>query len=216
MKKKAYPGYFVSFEGGEGSGKSTQAKRISNWLRSLGLPVVLTREPGGTAAGAQIRQLLLDPVMHIHARTEMLLYAADRAQHVEEVILPALREGKTVLCDRYVESSVVYQGMARKLGTELVRSMNNIATGGLRPDCIILLDLPEGKIPERLAGKEKDRLENEAHAFHRAVRKGFQALARKEKSRFCVLKADLDKDLLTSEIQKNLQSRLTRKKLWKV
>jgi dTMP kinase len=184
-------GIFVAFEGGEGVGKSTQIERAAAWLRSLGHEVVETREPGGTPLGQEVRRLLLDPDGHVTARAEALLYAADRAQHVDTVIRPALAAGKVVITDRYVDSTLAYQGAGRQLaGTREVVAW---ATGGLLPDLTVLLDLdPRIGLARASARSSPDRLESHSLDFHRAVRDGFLALAAEAPQRYAVIDADAD------------------------
>ena len=165
-------GYFISVEGGDGSGKSTQMQKIEAYLTEMGQEVLLTREPGGTPMAEKIREMILDPANRdLTGRAEMLLYAAARAQHVEEKILPALRAGKTVLSDRFTDSSIAYQGFGRGLG-DMVAEVNRIATGGVEPDLTIFLNItPAAGMARknRQAGHVLDRLEQEKAAFHEAV-----------------------------------------------
>jgi len=190
----------VTLEGPDGAGKTTQAALLVEHLRAAGHEVVALREPGGTAIGEQIRSLLIDPRhAELAPRTEMLLFAASRAQLVAEVIGPALARGRIVVCERYLDASLAYQGVARGLGVDLVRAVNDAATDGLRPDLTLLLDLdPEtGLRRARLAsgrpGSEGweggDRMERETLAFHARVREGFLALARIEPQRIRVVDA---------------------------
>lgn len=163
---------FIAFEGGEGCGKSTQARLLAERLGA-----VLTREPGGTAVGSRIRELLLDPAFgRLDPRAEALLLAADRAQHVAEVVRPALAAGRHVVTDRYVGSSLAYQGAGRGLPVEEVRAVSTWATEGLRPDLTILIDVPVAVAAARL-GAERDRFEREGAGFHERVRAAFLALA---------------------------------------
>lgn len=184
-------GLFLSFEGGDGSGKSTQAKLLAQWLQDQGYEVVLTREPGGTELGQEIRQLLLHGG-HVAPRAEALLYAADRSQHVETKILPALQRGAVVITDRYLDSSLAYQGVARDLGSEQILALSQWATGGLLPKRTILLDVDAQTAATRL-GPDRDRLEAAGTAFHQAVRQEFLALAAAAPERFLVLDAALPK-----------------------
>ncbi|MFA7659826.1 MAG: dTMP kinase [Anaerovoracaceae bacterium] len=171
------PGLFITFEGPDGAGKTTQINRLTDYLVSMGMDTVLTREPGGTRIGEKIREIILDPQhQEMDHLTEALLYASSRAQHVAEKIRPALDEGKTVICDRFMDSSIAYQGYGRKLG-EKVRIINEIAVEGLTPDLTILLlvDPDEGK--KRISNGFLDRLELEAIHYHRDVYEGYLALA---------------------------------------
>ncbi|ASN53841.1 dTMP kinase [Sinomonas sp. R1AF57] len=174
------PGLFVAFEGGDGAGKSTQGRLLADSLRALGREVLLTREPGGTEIGEKLRSLVLDHGHgEIDARTEALIFAAARAAHVAQAIRPALARGAVVVTDRYIGSSVVYQGVGRRLGPDDVRALNEWATDGLWPDLTILLDVDEGEGRARRTADEasEDRLESEPDAFHRSVRRAFLDLA---------------------------------------
>lgn len=217
-----FKGYFFSFEGGEGSGKSTQAKRLHAWLESQGISTLLTREPGGTPVGKKIRELLLDPGHGpLSERAELLLYQADRAHHVETHILPALRAGKVVICDRFSDSSTVYQGICRGLGEAQTEALNRYSTGGLRPDSVILLDIPavEGmaRVQARAGqGVALDRMETEKLAFHKKVRNGFLKLARKKPSRYVIFDARKSEAVLEAAIQAVAQTKLKRRGIWKL
>jgi dTMP kinase len=184
-------GIFITFEGPEGSGKTTQMRGLSTHLASKGLRVVCTREPGGTAIAARIRKLLLHGKDGLKPLAELLLYEADRAQHVQEKILPALRQGRVVLCDRFTDSTLAYQGFGRGLERKWVETLNAIATEGLKPHLTILLDIPvHHGLRRALQKKNKhDRLERAGLAFHRRVRAGFLALAKKEPRRFRIINA---------------------------
>ena len=169
-------GRFVVFEGGDGSGKSTQAALVASWLRERGLEVRETFEPGAGPTGAVIRELLLHGPDSIAPVTEALLMAADRAQHVAAEIGPALARGEWVVCDRYVPSSLVYQGVVRDLGVEMVEELSAIATQGLAPDLVVVLDVADDVAAARQGG-EPDRLEREGAEFHAAVRRAYRELA---------------------------------------
>ncbi|PZE75132.1 dTMP kinase [Curtobacterium sp. MCBD17_019] len=184
-------GRFITLEGGDGAGKSTQAALLEDWLTEGGRTVVRTREPGGTALGERIREMVLHERGHVAPRAEALLYAADRAHHVETVVRPALARGDVVVQDRYIDSSVAYQGVARSLGADRVRAVSDWAADGLTPDLTVLLDLDPVVGRRRVAAARGtlDRLESEATAFHTAVRDAFLAMARAEPDRFLVLDA---------------------------
>jgi len=199
-------GLFLTFEGGEGSGKTTQLKALLAHLRALGREAIETRDPGGTPIGNQIRQLLLDGEnARMVALTELLLYEASRAQLVREVIRPALADGRIVLCDRFTDSTVAYQGDGRGLEPDLITHLNQLAADGLRPDCTFLLDLDPAaglrRAGERLSQVRgrRDRLEEEVLEFHQRVRAGFQAIARAEPGRVLVL--DGAQEIVTIEGQ---------------
>ncbi len=200
-------GYFLSVEGGDGSGKSTQIKKIEAYLRERGQKVLLTREPGGTPVAEKIRELILDPANQaLTGRAEMLLYAASRAQHVEEKILPALAEGKTVLSDRFTDSSIAYQGFGRGLG-EMVAEVNRIATGGREPDLTIFLNISPAAGMARKnkqSGHALDRLEQEKAAFHEAVYAGYLTLAKESGGRIAAIDADRSAEEVFADIKKHL------------
>lgn len=169
-------GYFISFEGGDGAGKSTQIRRLSAYLEEKGYDVILTREPGGTDIGEKIRRVILDPAnKKMSGITEVMLYAASRAQHVEEVIMPALIAGKIVICDRFVDSSIAYQGFGRDLG-ECVMDINQYAVGNCMPDLTFFLKLKPEHSHSRMRNRKKDRIELEAEDFHKKVYAGYESL----------------------------------------
>jgi dTMP kinase len=205
-------GLFITFEGIEGCGKTTQIKRLAKRLRAHGIPFVTTLEPGGTEMGKGIRRILLDSRnKNLTPLAELVLYAADRAQHVEEVIKPALGQGKWVICDRFADATVVYQGSARGQDMRLVRLLNETVTQGVWPDLTFVLDCPVEKGLERAVSRNKaqleeglDRFENENMAFHRAVRKAYLDLARKERKRFVVIDASAGKDEVEEKIFKHI------------
>ena len=188
-------GFFLSLEGPEGAGKTTQGGLLAEYLRGRGLDVVAVREPGGTPIGEEIRAILLDPRhQHLTLRAEMLLFAASRAQLVAEVIVPALQALKWVISDRFLDASLAYQGAGRGLGVEVVRQVNAAATGGLLPDLTLLLDIdvPTGLRRARAASPRPgvgDRLEQEHVSFHERVRQGFLSLAKNEPERIRVVDA---------------------------
>lgn len=184
------PGIFITLEGGDGAGKTTQAELLGSWLQQRGREVVRTREPGGTPLGVSLRELLLHGE-HVDARAEALLYAADRAQHVATLVRPALERGAAVVQDRYIDSSLAYQGVGRPLDIAEVRGLSEWATRGLWPHLTVLLDVsPELAAARRdRDGAVPDRLESEAADFHRAVRQAFLDLAAAEPERFVVIDA---------------------------
>lgn len=196
---------FVTFEGLDGSGKSTQAELLRARLEAEGEPVVATREPGGTELGERIRDLVLHGG-HVAPWAEALLYAASRAQHVDEVIRPALDRGATVICDRYVDSSVAYQGAGRGLGLERVLELNLVAVGGLLPDRTFLLLLDPAHVPARL-DREHDRLEREGDDFRARVDAGYRDLAERFPDRIVVLDGTTPRDSLAEEVYGALRVR---------
>jgi dTMP kinase len=188
------PGLFIAFEGGDGAGKSTQAAELARALEARGMTVLRTREPGGTPIGEKLRSLVLDHGHgHIDAHTEALIFAASRAAHASQIIRPALGRGETVLTDRYIDSSVAYQGAGRSLGADAVRSINEWATSGLLPDLTVLLDVdPAVGRQRRTSGDAaEDRLESEADDFHTRIRDAFLSLAAARPERYLVLPAHL-------------------------
>ncbi len=191
MSGTATPGRFFAFEGGEGTGKTTQLRILADALAGRGYEVVVTYEPGDSPVGAQLRRLLLDPATVVTAQTEALLYAADRAEHVAHVVMPALTRGAIVLTDRYIDSSIAYQGFGRGLDVEEVIRTSRWATGGLLPHLTLVLDLPAEDGLRRARGRSgrADRLEAEAIDFHERVRAGFLQLAKAEPGRYGVIDA---------------------------
>jgi dTMP kinase len=194
-------GMLIAVEGGEGSGKTTQARLLAIWLRDQGYDVVNTHEPGSTKVGMRLRAILLDKESTgLSARAETLLYAADRAEHVASVIQPALRRGAIVITDRFVDSSLAYQGFGRTLPTEEIAKVNTWATGGLVPDLTIVLDVPAAVGLGRFASPA-DRLESEPPEFHERVRRGFRALAEAEPHRYLVIDAGQQQEVVTRQLQ---------------
>ncbi|GAA4605481.1 hypothetical protein GCM10023195_19070 [Actinoallomurus liliacearum] len=199
-------GVFVAFEGGEGAGKTTQARLLAIWLRDQGFDVVTTREPGSTKIGMRLRALLLDKeTSGLSARAETLLYAADRAQHVAEVIQPALERGAIVVTDRYVDSSLAYQGAGRELKVKEIAEVNRWATSGLTPDLTIVLDVPSEVGLSRFASPA-DRIESEPREFHERVRRGFRALAEAEPHRYLVVDATQPQEQITRQIHDRVRA----------
>ncbi len=206
---------FVTFEGIEGSGKSTIAKSVHELIEKAGIDVLLTREPGGTEVSEAIRGILLDPEHpEMTDRAELLLYLASRAQLVEESIRPSLERGCLVLCDRFMDASVAYQGWARGLGEEFVERMNSFAVGDTVPDLTFVLDLPveDGFLrgPDRREGsgeRGKDRMEKEEQAFHEMVREGYIRLAARHGGRVVIVDSSLPFDAVLQEVIRNMEAR---------
>jgi dTMP kinase len=200
---------FIALEGGEGAGKSTQAKLLGDWLRSAGHHVVVTHEPGATVVGRQLRGLLLDRATgSLSARSEALLYAADRAEHVSTVIVPALERGAIVVTDRYVDSSIAYQGAGRELPIEDVARLSRWATGGLRPDLTVVLDLPPEIGLGRAGHSGLDRLESETFEFHERVRKRYLELAAADPRHYVVINAVASPEEVAAAIRERIESLL--------
>ena len=195
-------GLFITLEGGDGTGKSTQSALIGDWYTEQGREVVFTREPGGTELGTELREIVLHSRGHIAPRAEALLYAADRAHHIATVVRPALERGAVVIQDRYLDSSVAYQGAGRVLDPDEVRGVSMWATEGLVPDVTVVLDLDPAIGRDRLdaANKQFDRLEAEALDFHTRVRDAYLAMAAAEPQRFLVVDATLDRDVIRDAI----------------
>lgn len=208
-------GVFISIEGIEGSGKTTQARLLADHLRSMKLCVTETREPGGTEIGEMMRRLLLSPSNKgISSESELLLYLACRAEHVERVIHPALERGEVVISDRYADATVVYQGFGRGLDTERIRNLNQVATGGLSPDITVLLDLDADVGLARVAGRsspgETDRFEQEALEFHERVREGYRYVASSEPYRVRIVKADEKIEVVQRNIREIIREFLSK------
>lgn len=201
-------GVLIAFEGGEGAGKSTQARLLAIWLRDQGYDVVSTQEPGATKIGMRLRAILLDKNhAGLSPRAETLMYAADRAEHVDSVIRPALARGAVVITDRYVDSTLAYQGAGRELPMDELAQLNGFSTGGLVPDLTILLDLPPEKGMER-HGSPADRLESEPRAFHDRVRRGFRGLAELAPERYLLIDAGRPLDDITRELRDRVRALL--------
>jgi len=192
---------FVTFEGGEGCGKSTQARALWKRLTKLGIPTELTYEPGGTILGKHLRRLLKSNVLdHIPPEAELLLFAASRAQLVNDVIKPSLQEGKVVICDRFADSTTVYQGYGRGIDLSLVKTINHLATAGIKPELTVLLEIPSDKGLSRINYRNLDRFEVEDITFHDAIRDGYLKLVTQEPERWLVIDASLHRKQIQSMI----------------
>jgi len=207
--------YFITFEGGEGSGKTTQIKMASEYLQQCGVPHLVTEEPGGTPLGQRIRDILLNrQSFAITALSELLLFQASRCQHVETVIRPALQSGRMVLCDRFTDATIAYQGFGRGISMEWIHRLNDIVSVSLKPDKTFLFDVPvelglaraSRRMDMRQDSPREDRFEKEALAFHQRVREGYRFLAREEPDRFVVLDGTKEIDDLQQEIRQQLSS----------
>ncbi len=195
-------GLFITFEGPDGSGKTTQAKLLQEYLEKKGFSVLLTREPGGNSISEKIRDIIIDTEnKKMSKRTEALLYAAARAQIVNQVIVPALKAGQVVICDRFVDSSLVYQGIARNLGVEQIEQLNLFATDGIEPDITFLLSLePEKGIERKKEQKQLDRIEQESLYFHTKVFFGYLEIARKFPERIKEIEASDDINVIHENV----------------
>ena len=208
-------GRFITFEGPEGSGKTTHIARLAEWLEGQGTPVVCTREPGGTRLGEALRELLQNSTLENAPvpRAEVLLFLASRAQHVEGVIRPAIKRGEWVLCDRFSDSTLAYQGYGRGFDLTQIRTADAFATCGLTPDLTMLLDVAPETSRARLAARQErtatlpDRIEREADAFHARLREGFLELARGEPGRFVVLTTDRTQESVAADIREAIARR---------
>lgn len=201
-------GLLITFEGIEGSGKTTQIKKLSRWFRARGLAVVETREPGGTPLANQIRSLLLDSgTRGMTPSMELFLYETARRDHVDEAIRPALESGKIVLCDRFTDATLAYQGYGRGLSLKMIEALNEIATGGIHPNLTFLFDLPVSKGLKRARQRNKklDRLERESKNFHEKVRQGYLTLARKEKRKFRIIHAERTPNEIFAELCREME-----------
>jgi dTMP kinase len=202
---------FITLEGPDGSGKTSQLPALKKFLEDAGYTVLVTREPGGTPVGDQIREILMNlNNVSIIPRTEILLFLAARAQHVEEIIRPALAEGKIVLCDRFGDSTLAYQGFGHKTDLDTLKTLLNFSTGGLKPDLTLLVDVPVsvGMERKRINSTEWNRLDAYALAFHKRVRQGYFALVEAEPERWVIIDATADKETVQKSMQTAILSRL--------
>ncbi len=203
---------FITFEGGEGSGKSTQARRLYRRLHRLAIPALLTHEPGMTSIGKKItRWLKWHREMELSPLTELLLFNASRAQLVNEIIKPALQDGQIVVCDRFADSTVAYQGYGREIDMDVVVKANDVATSGVKPDLTFLLDIP---VDEAFLRKKNnnDRFESEPIEFHQRVREGYLSMAKAEPGRWCVIDGNLTRKEITGIIWEKVSKLLPRKR----
>jgi len=204
-------GLFITFEGPEGAGKSTQIKLLALLFKKYRIPFIVTREPGGSRLSTHLRRWILNKLEYkLTNETELFLFLADRSQHVNEIIKPALKKGSVVLCDRYTDSTLAYQGGGRGFDIKLLEIMNRLASDGLKPDITLLFDLPvEAGLKRALGrGKGKDRMEKEKLEFHRRVRKVFLNIAQRDKKRVLILDASQNKELVYQQMLEKLIDRL--------
>lgn len=204
-------GYFITFEGADGCGKTTQIELLDKFLKEKGLKTLVTLEPGASDLGKDLRQILLHYEKPVSDEAEMFMYLADRAQHAQMIIKPALEDKKIVLCDRYTDSTVAYQGYGREGDIEQINILNKIATKGLKSDLTILFDV-ESEIAQSRLGKTKDRLESQGMEFHKKVRKGYLELAKQDPQRIKVVNANRTIDKVWQDVQKIVEELLG---LWK-
>jgi dTMP kinase len=197
-------GLFITFEGADGSGKTTQIKLLETYLTDKKKNFLLTRDPGGTKLGSKLREILLNYEGKIAPFCELFLYLADRAQHVDELIVPNLNEGKMVLCDRYIDSTLAYQGYARGLNIDEIINLNNLVTHSLMPDLTLLFDIDTNIAMTRI-GDQKDRLESEAAHFHEKVRNGYLDLAKKNPQRIKIIDATMSIEDINKQVIKLIE-----------
>ena len=197
MKK----GLFITFEGADGSGKTTQVNKIKTFLEAKGYDVVVTREPGALELGQKIRNILLHSTEVVADRCEIFLFVADRAQHIETFIKPAINQGTIVLCDRHTDSTIAYQGYGRGQDIEMLKQLNEIAVNGLKPDLTLLFDVSTEVAQERV-GSEKDRMESAGIEFHKKVRNGYLELAKQDPERIKIIDANLTIEEVFEQVKK--------------
>ena len=218
MKKKK--SVFITIEGCEGCGKTTQSELLKKYLQSKGLTVVLTREPGGSIVAEQVRNILLNPDFEVAPYCELMLYEASRAQHLEDIIKPNLEKGYVVICDRFTDSTIAYQGYARGIDKGVIKKLNNIATSGLKPDLTIYLDINPNKGIKKAKTVNKgkltggDRIERESLKFHNNVRKGFLELVKKYPNRIKKIKTNEVIEKTQKEINKEIDKFFKKKKIY--
>lgn len=208
FKRNMKKGCFITLEGPEGSGKSTQAKLLYEYLIKDGYKAIHTREPGGTGVSEAIRKLLLSPEFKIHPIAELLLYEASRCQHIYDVILPNLRKGHIIVCERYSDATVAYQGYGRGIDLKIIHTLNKIATSNLKPDITIYLDIPShiglDRAKKKIDYLSGDRMENESLKFHNKVREGYLKLARTNPRRIKVIEVQPDLNITHAKILKTV------------
>ena len=211
---------FITIEGCEGCGKTTQSELLKKYLESKGLTVVLTREPGGSIVAEQVRNILLNPNFNVAPYCELMLYEASRAQHLEDIIKPNLKKGHIVICDRFTDSTLAYQGYAMGIDKEVIKKLNNIATSGLKPDLTVYLDINPNKGIKKAKSVNKgkltggDRIERESLKFHNNVRKGFLELVKKYPNRIKKVKTSEVIEKTQKEINKEIDKFFKKKKIY--
>lgn len=210
MKKTIGRGLFITFEGPEGCGKSTHAKLLKEYLESFGHEIVLTREPGGTVIGEAIREILMNPKESLAGLSEIMLFAADRIEHMEKVIIPGIRAGKIVISDRFLDSTTAYQIGGRGLPEDLVRYINSVSTKGFFPDLTILLDISEelGLKRAKMEGPKSDRFEEESLEFHKCVRRKYLEIAEEDPKRVKVINTEAKIEEVQEKIRKIIKDKV--------
>ncbi len=203
MKK----GLFITFEGADGCGKTTQQGLCAKYLEEKGVEVLLSREPGATALGVKLREILLHYPDPVASECETFLYLADRAQHIQEKIIPALEEGKIILCDRHTDSNIAYQGYGRGIDIDKVKYLNDIAVAGVKPDITFVFDV-DSEIAQERVGKTKDRLESLGIEFHKKVRNGYLEIAKNEPNRVHVINSNLGIEEVFAQVKKVLDEKV--------
>lgn len=199
----------ITFEGIEGSGKTTQIELLCNHLKDMGRQVVQTREPGGTVFGEALRDVLLKKGMEVFPLSELLVFMAMRAQHVEEVILPAMHDGKVVVCDRFVDATYAYQGYGRGIELGIIETLNRLVTKGIRPNLTVLMDLPvQTGLMRKAAASPMDRIEEEGSDFHEKIKKAYKKLAKDDPARFFVVDGSLKTDVIHRMIREKVTNTL--------
>lgn len=207
--KKTEKGFFITFEGADGCGKTTQSEKVQEYLENLGYEVVWTREPGSKGLGQNIRQLLLHYDGDVAPMCEAFLFLADRAQHIENLIKPAISQGKIVICDRHTDSTIAYQGYGRGEDIEQLKYLNNLATAGLKPDLTLVFDVST-EVAQTRVGSEKDRMESAGIEFHKKVRQGYLKIAEQEPQRVKIIDANNSIDEVFEETQKIIDGLLSK------
>lgn len=207
--KKLKKGFFITFEGADGCGKTTQSEKVQEYLENLGYEVVWTREPGSKGLGQNIRQLLLHYDGDVAPMCEAFLFLADRAQHIENLIKPAISQGKIVICDRHTDSTIAYQGYGRGEDIEQLKYLNNLATAGLKPDLTLVFDVST-EIAQTRVGSEKDRMESAGIEFHKKVREGYLKIAEQEPQRVKIIDANNSIDEVFEETKRIINGLLSK------
>jgi len=200
-------GLFITFEGGDGCGKTTQLNLTAKYFENAGKNVVITREPGSVGLGQKLRELLLHYDGDVAPTAEAFLFLADRAQHISKIVKPAIEEGKIVLCDRHTDSTVAYQGYGRGEDISQIKHLNNLATQGIKPDLTLVFDVSE-EIAQSRVGNEKDRMESAGNEFHKRVRTGYLEIAKQEPDRVKVIDANLSIEEVFEQVKKYIDEKI--------